>query len=355
MDATVESLVGMQDSLPGMGLVPAPERTKFSALVTRVAGAAAPWLFLILVQALAPRQLVRAEPLSPCIADGSPLGSDATDATPQCSDVDRDGLHDALEQAMGTKPLRRDTDEDGVPDGVEDRNRDGVVGPGETDPRVPGLFPGTYPHIPEPMVFDLVRALGARRGEVEVNTLATLAWERQHAELAWAPEVEWALLDGIALELELPIHGRELEALKGAFQLTLPTSRTHLTHGVQVISEYFLDQRETEATVLYIFGARAGLWSMLMLAGPRARTPMGARADWSMLLNPSLYREVNEWLTCGIEGNLALGLAGDARFAIVPQVHWQFTRAVRLQIGGGARVARGRGEPLLIARIVLES
>ena len=37
-----------------------------------------------------------------------------------------------------TNPLRRDTDRGGVPDGREDRNRNGRVDKGETNPRKPG-------------------------------------------------------------------------------------------------------------------------------------------------------------------------------------------------------------------------
>ena len=61
--------------------------------------------------------------------------------------------------------------------------------------------------IPEPMVFDLVRGLGARRGELEVNTLVLLPmndWDDRHVD--WAPEIEYALLDGVALEFELPFE-----------------------------------------------------------------------------------------------------------------------------------------------------
>jgi hypothetical protein len=36
---------------------------------------------------------------------------------------------------------------------------------------------GSVP-IPEPMVFDLVRALGAEKGELEVNVLAGFRWAR---------------------------------------------------------------------------------------------------------------------------------------------------------------------------------
>ena len=37
-----------------------------------------------------------------------------------------------------TNPLKRDTDNGGVADGREDRNRDGRVDKGETDPTKPG-------------------------------------------------------------------------------------------------------------------------------------------------------------------------------------------------------------------------
>jgi hypothetical protein len=75
------------------------------------------------------------------------------------------------------------------------------------------------PHIPEPMVFDLVRPLGARRVEFEFNTLLLAPLnrrvglaneipdsigltqergERHRAE--WAPEFEYAIRDGLAIE-----------------------------------------------------------------------------------------------------------------------------------------------------------
>lgn len=64
-------------------------------------------------------------------------------------DTDGDGLTDGLEHFFGTKtglhhltglrsslnPLLRDSDLDGIIDGVEDMNRNGNVDPGETDPR----------------------------------------------------------------------------------------------------------------------------------------------------------------------------------------------------------------------------
>ncbi len=50
-------------------------------------------------------------------------------------DGDGDGLADAIEVAAGTNPNDADTDDDGIPDGVEDANGNGIVDPGETNPR----------------------------------------------------------------------------------------------------------------------------------------------------------------------------------------------------------------------------
>ena len=49
-------------------------------------------------------------------------------------DADLDGLSDSLESAGCTDPNDADTDDDGIVDGIEDANRNGVVDPGETDP-----------------------------------------------------------------------------------------------------------------------------------------------------------------------------------------------------------------------------
>lgn len=58
-----------------------------------------------------------------------------------------------------------------------------------------GDIEDTIPHIPEPMVFDLMRPLHARAGEVEVNTIGILP---PGGRLKWAPELEATLLDGLA-------------------------------------------------------------------------------------------------------------------------------------------------------------
>lgn len=279
------------------------------------------------------------------------------------SDTDCDGVVDEVERATGTGALRADTDGDGVLDGEEDRSRDGVVDQGESNPRVPGLFPGRYPHIPEPMVFDLVRGLDSKAGELEVNTLTVLRQHRGRTEILWAPELEWAFRDGMAIEVELPMEGRELEAIKTAFQAALPIARRRMTHGVQVIGEYLLDGNEGLTTALYIFGARMGRWSVLSMLGgsvligenvAATDTTLDPHSRYTLLVNPNFYRDLREDITVGLEGNIALGLGGPNRVRAVPQVHAQLTRRVRLQVGAGVEWESGQWGFLGGTRVVLE-
>ncbi|MBI5556360.1 MAG: right-handed parallel beta-helix repeat-containing protein [Deltaproteobacteria bacterium] len=55
-------------------------------------------------------------------------------ATASMDDADGDGLLDELEEAGCTEPLNPDTDSDGLPDGVEDANHNGMVDNAETNP-----------------------------------------------------------------------------------------------------------------------------------------------------------------------------------------------------------------------------
>ena len=56
---------------------------------------------------------------------------------PRNGDTDRDGVTDGLEvHSLGTDPLRRDTDADGLIEGIEDENRNGKVDADETNPLV---------------------------------------------------------------------------------------------------------------------------------------------------------------------------------------------------------------------------
>ncbi len=276
-------------------------------------------------------------------------------------DSDQDGLEDALERETGTDPFNADSDSDSVDDGAEDRDRDGRVSPGESDPRTPGLFPGSAPHIPEPQIFDLVRGLGAERGELEVNTLVVV--NARTGRVAWAPEVEWAFAKGHAIELELPLVDRELEAVKLALQGTLPSPWRSFTHGWQVFAEVGLEAGQTDGVGVYLLGQRfAARWSYLVMAG--AKVPiLGAgqmhleeepRGDASALANVSLFVDVREWQTWGIETNAAVSGAGHWTVRVFPQVHLQLGERIRFQLSAGMEAQADAISALFALRGIVE-
>jgi hypothetical protein len=268
-------------------------------------------------------------------------------------DTDGDRISDCVELRTGTDPYDADSDADGVPDGVEDANRDGIVDPGESDPRTPGLFPGASPHIPEPMVFDLVRGLGAKKGEVEANVLLLFP---VGGTPEWAPEIEWAFADGAAIELELPMYGGELESLKLAAQLTLPRRRPispSFIQGFQAIAEKPLHDHGVELTALYLGGYRfSSMGSVMWMVGARAQTAM--LDPITGLQNLGLFLDADERVTVGLETNLAVNHLR-SELLVMPQVHLQLGPRFRLQMGAGLQWTSDGGTAVMFAaRPILE-
>ena len=244
-----------------------------------------------------------------------------------------------------TPPSDRPTDSDA--DGVSDERERAQA----SDPELPGLFPGAFPHIPEPLHFDLVRALGARRGEFEFNVLGSAKLSRDFG-VHWAPEVEWAFAERHAIEFELPMVDAEVEAFKVAIQGTFDERRPRFIHGWQAIGEGEF-AGAGRLTVLYIAGRRLGKrLSVLGMAGLRTSfDASGVRP--ALLLNPSVFVDVVEWCTLGFENN-AMIAGADSSWLGLPQVHFQLARHFRLQLGVGAEYGGGGASPVAALRIVVE-
>jgi hypothetical protein len=76
----------------------------------------------------------------------------------------------------------------------------------------------------EPLYIDLIRDLGARAGELEVNLGYGVQDKREFAKFEYLAEIEWAPINRLGIELELPFSHRiilllltaELFALGGA-------------------------------------------------------------------------------------------------------------------------------------------
>jgi len=282
-------------------------------------------------------------------------------------DSDHDGIPNTIEIASNTDPLRADTDEDGVLDGDEDLDRDGRVDFGESNPRLPGLFPGSSPHIPEPLAFDLVRGLGAYRGEFEMNNLALI--DMTSGETKWAPEVEWAVADGVAVELEVPIRNTEVEAVKVAGQWTAPAlQRSPRTlHGIQTFVEVSTSDATPSATAVYIVGARvSSCFSFLGMLGGHGSVPRrNAAGSSAVVVNGSTFLDLGERATIGLETNLVTSsdvsttrrrgwATPEAALRLLPQFHLQIGRRVRLQLGVGVEGTLKGMAPLAGLRVIVE-
>lgn len=218
------------------------------------------------------------------------------------------------------------------------------------------LFDGDdAPRIPEPMVFDLVRPLGARRGEAEVNVLGIFPLNRNLGEAEWAPEVEVALADGFAVEFELPFEEWSLKAYKAAAQLTFGTAfNNSFIHGAQAIVLYDKDTGNVTPTLLYLAGLQFDEnWSALAMAGLRTELESDDRANRTeTLFNLSLFRHVGDYTTLGVETNHSSSLASGTEFRLMPQVHHELQDHIMIQFGAGCLFTEEASVPEAATRLI---
>lgn len=209
--------------------------------------------------------------------------------------------------------------------------------------------------IPEPLVFDLVRPLGALQGELEVNNLALFPTnDTDSREIEWAPEIEYALLDGVALEFELPLEGSRIESYKLAGQLTFGTLfGERYIHGAQFIGEKLDSVDVWELTGLYLAGLRLDdRWSALGMIGYRSTAGADAPGDNEFLANLTLFADLGLRTSAGLETNWAVD--GDARWVLLlmPQVHYELTDHVEVQAGLGGEFAADRADGTASLRVI---
>lgn len=218
------------------------------------------------------------------------------------------------------------------------------------------LFDGDdSPRIPEPMVFDLVRSMGTKRGEAEINTLAVVPLNRNLGRPEWAPEVEFAIADGLALEFELPFEEWSLKAYKTAGQITFGKAfNDSFIHGAQGI---LLCDRQTgnwSPTLLYLAGVQFDeTWSALAMAGIRTEFGGDDRAERTKrLFNFSLFKHINDVTTLGLETNTSVNLNGVSEFRLMPQFHRELRDHIMLQAGSGYLFTREATLPEAAFRLI---
>jgi len=220
--------------------------------------------------------------------------------------------------------------------------------PPPADPRPDpdeGVLGSVRLQIPEPMVFDLVRPLGAEKGEIEVNTLFFQPMTGRGRKLQWASEIEGTYAEGHAVEFELPVEGVELESYKVAFQSKFPARKSpYFTHGWQGIFEKGRHGFAWETAQLYLTGVRwHPRWSMMSLHGPRYHRPRGGAGQWSMLANNTVFYQAPHKPVLGVETNLEFAGARGTAALVMPQAHVHLGRRLQLQAGVGALRQPGAG------------
>lgn len=200
--------------------------------------------------------------------------------------------------------------------------------------------------VPEPIMFDLVRGLGAKKGELEINTLIDIPLNNGGSRaVEWAPEIEYAVIDGLAIEIEFPFEDEHLEAFKVALQYTLGQSKSNkFIHGLQFISEIYRFESIAEWSLLYVPAYKFNnTWSLLGLFGVMYESGSdAAERNNTILLNTTLFASINENFVLGLEINntdptLQRRDDNEMEFLVLPQCQYEWADGFELQIGFGPR------------------
>lgn len=207
--------------------------------------------------------------------------------------------------------------------------------------------PRIYPHIPEPLAYDLVRPLGASRGELEINSL--FQYDLEHDDILEAsPELEYTFWDGYAIELQvntsIPVESGKFTPVITDYQPSLqgtfsyPKSH-HFVHGWQYTGDYYVDGTRSSNTAIYIFGYKFNeYWSTFNMMGVR-HTEFDSKGYFEGIFNGALFYSPSPNLVIGIEVNWEYKPNIPDRTLIMPQVHLRLAEHVNLQLGVGMKRA----------------
>ena len=215
--------------------------------------------------------------------------------------------------------------------------------------------------IPEPLMFDLVRGLGAKQGELEINTLADFPLNNISSRgIEWAPEIEYALFNNFAIEFEIPLEDNELEAYKMAVQWTIGASKNNkFIHGVQVISESYTNDDILELNFLYVPAYRFNsVWSAIGLFGVMLESGADSpEKNHTIILNASVFADLNEHTVLGVEFNNTNPTNqniddNSMELLILPQVHYEFDYGFSSQLGIGGRFSDGTINTSTVLRVI---
>jgi len=190
--------------------------------------------------------------------------------------------------------------------------------------------------IPEPMVFDLIRPLGASKGEIEVNSLFRMVPGERPRTLQYAPEIEYTLFDGFGIEFEVPMENAHVDAWKGAVQHTLPGPfKKYFTHGWQTYIEAGRNGGGTKANYLYLAGTRLNpQWSVMTMNG--VEQERRGESSVAFVGNYTVFYQPRDSRSYGLETNFKGSGITESYRLLMPQVQFRGNR-LNVQVGAGWR------------------
>lgn len=215
--------------------------------------------------------------------------------------------------------------------------------------------------IPEPLMFDLVRGLGAKQGELEINSLADFPLNNTTSRgVEWAPEIEYALFNNFAVELEFPFSNFELEAYKMAIQWTIGSSKNNkFIHGIQVIGESYIHDDILELNFLYVPAYRFNdVWSAIGLFGVMVESGADApNKKNTIILNASVFADINKHTIVGVEINNSDPTFqkidnNNMELLILPQGHYEFDSGFSFQFGIGPKFSQDKTNASAVLRVI---
>lgn len=200
------------------------------------------------------------------------------------------------------------------------------------------IFPCTLfaSAFPEPMVFDLMRGLDAKKGELEINTLMASTFSGNDQHLLINPEIEYAMANGFAVEIEVPIDKKPLSTKFGAqYTLTKPSPQFML--GLQAIYEPFFELGREDFSLSTVINLRLReKLSVVSMIGLRDATINGRNDHYAFILNITFFYRYSDRLSFGLENDRNIYYGKEKLKALsIPQVSWRFHPLMKVQSGLG--------------------
>lgn len=186
---------------------------------------------------------------------------------------------------------------------------------------------------PEPMVFDLVDPLGAKKNELEINALFDYSSRTGFSE--WSPEIEYSFMKGHAIEIELPIENKDLKEYKISLQGTLGMLlQGKMIHGWQTIGRRNNDDKTYGIEFLYLNDYKFNeKWSVMNMFGVRHLNIAQSR-EFIGLSNNSVFYMYSRNIILGLELNNEIR-AHNFHYRLTPQIQYLINKNITLQLGGG--------------------